>query len=94
MHPTLSASSTTADSVPLWLATEASYGSLRQQLLPEQSAWLLAQGFAAERYRVQSLPRADGHIAGAVVGLGGLATADALSLWDAAAMQERLPAAR
>jgi leucyl aminopeptidase len=92
VHPTLIASSTTADSVPLWLATEASYGSLRQQLLPEQSAWLLAQGFAAERYRVQSLPRADGHIAGAVVGLGCLATADALSLWDAAAMQERLPA--
>jgi leucyl aminopeptidase len=82
----------TVESVPLWLATEASFAALLQSLPPPQAAWAGAQGYAAERHRLLLLPAADGGLAGALWGLGALRAADELSLWDAAPLPERLPA--
>lgn len=79
--------------IPLWLATEGNYAALLQSLTPMQGAWAQAQGFAAERHRLQLLPDGDGALAGAVLGLGGNKAVDELSLWDAAPLPERLPAA-
>jgi len=78
-------------SVPLWLATDANYASLLQSLSAPQAAWARAQGYTAERHRLQLLPSADGQIAGAIWGLGTLAALDELSLWDAAPLADRLP---
>jgi leucyl aminopeptidase len=61
-------------------------------LPPLQGAWARAQGYAAERQRLLTLPGSDGAVAGALWGLGALPSADGLSPWDAAALPERLPA--
>src|ERR1700722_5107146 len=89
---TLLPSDSTLASLPLWLGTEASSAALLQSLPPPQAAWARAQGYAAERHRLLLLPAADGGLAGALGGLGGLRTPDELSLWDAAPLSERLPA--
>jgi leucyl aminopeptidase len=78
--------------VPLWLATDGALAALLQALPPPQAAWVRAQGFAAERHRLQLLPDASGAVAGAIVGLGAARDADELTLWDAAPLSERLPA--
>jgi leucyl aminopeptidase len=78
--------------IPLWLATDAAYAGLLEALPPVQSAWARAQGFAAERHRLLVLPDGAGRVAGALLGLGPLRSADELSLWDAAPLPERLPA--
>src|SRR5579863_6686650 len=78
--------------IPLWLATDAAYAGLLDALPPVQSAWARAQGFAAERHRLLVLPDGAGRVAGALLGLGPLRSADELSLWDAAPLPERLPA--
>ncbi len=89
---TLLRSETPGPTVPLWLVTEATYGALLQSLPAPQAAWARAQGFAAERQRLLLLPAADGGIAGALWGLGALPGLEELSVWDAAALPERLPA--
>ena len=89
---TLLPSDSTLASLPLWLATEASFAALLQSLPPSQAAWARAQGYAAERHRLLLLPAADGGLDGAIWGLGALRAADELSLWDAAPLPERLPA--
>ncbi|HEV7985332.1 MAG TPA: hypothetical protein VGP20_04145 [Steroidobacteraceae bacterium] len=78
--------------IPLWLATDGNYAELLQSLPPSQAAWAKAQGFTAERHRIQLLPDAGGAIAGALLGLGSTRIAEELSLWDAAPLSERLPA--
>jgi leucyl aminopeptidase len=89
---TLLSSDSAAASIPLWLLTEGSFAALLQLLPPPQAAWTRVQGYAAERHRLLLLPAEDGGIAGALWGLGALSTADELSLWDAAALPDRLPA--
>src|ERR1700683_871487 len=89
---TLLPSDSTLASLPLWLATEASFAALLQSLPPSQAAWARAQGYAAERHRLLLLPAADGGLDGAIWGLGALRAPDELSLWDAAPLRERLPA--
>ncbi len=81
-----------APGVPLWIATEASYGALLQSLPAAQAAWARSQGYAAERHRLQLLASSEGTIAGAIWGLGALRELDELSLWDAAPLPDRLPA--
>jgi leucyl aminopeptidase len=78
--------------VPVWLATDGDCTAVLQSLPPAQAVWARAQGFAAERHRLQLLPDESGAVAGAVLGLGPIASADELSLWDAALLAERLPA--
>ena len=80
-------------SLPLWLATEASFDALLETLTAAQIRWVQSQGYAPERHRLLLLPSNDGAIAGAIWGLGALAELDALSPWDVAALPERLPAA-
>jgi leucyl aminopeptidase len=78
--------------VPIWLATDSGWAALLQSLPPPQGQWAQAQGFAAERHRLQTLPDSAGAIAGVLLGLGPAASADECSLWDAALLAERLPA--
>ncbi len=79
--------------VPLWLATEASWPAVRAALPAAAQRWLDAQQFRAERHRALAWPDAAGRPAGAVLGLGSLATLDALDPWLAAGCPERLPPA-
>ncbi|HEY3730233.1 MAG TPA: leucyl aminopeptidase family protein [Steroidobacteraceae bacterium] len=78
--------------LPVWLATDGNQADLLQSLPAAQAAWARAQGFAAERHRLQLLPGADGAVAGAILGLGGARSVEDLTLWDAAPLSERLPA--
>jgi leucyl aminopeptidase len=54
--------------------------------------WVAATGFKAERHQVLLLPSADGTPRRAVLGLGALPSLDALELWHAAGLPDRLPA--
>ena len=80
--------------LPLWLLNEASFqGWLAQQ--PEPVAnWVRANAFQAERQRVLVLPGEAGQAGGALLGLGSLREPDDLTLWYAAGLSDRLPAAR
>jgi leucyl aminopeptidase len=89
---TLLPSDSAVASIPLRLVTDASLATALQSLPASQGAWARAQGYAAERQRLLLLPDADGGIAGALWGLGALPGCDDISLWDAAALPERLPA--
>jgi leucyl aminopeptidase len=75
---------------PLWLVTEAGLPAQLQQFDAATRQWVQGQNFQAERGRVLTLPGRDGAIVGAVAGLGPLAGAEQLGLWDAAAWPDRL----
>ena len=79
-------------SIPLWLATDDAVAALLQSLPAANGEWARALGFAAERHRLLLLPAADGGVAGALWGLGAMPGPDAITLWDAAPLPERLPA--
>jgi leucyl aminopeptidase len=55
-------------------------------------AWLKASQFKADRHQVALLPAADSRALGAVVGLGALHSLEAIDLWLAAGLPEKLPA--
>jgi leucyl aminopeptidase len=76
---------------PLWLVTEATLAAWIAEQPPAVQTWVRQNGFMAERHRVLPLPSAAGGVSGVVVGLGSLGGLDALSLWHAAALPERLP---
>ncbi|HTT07039.1 MAG TPA: leucyl aminopeptidase family protein [Steroidobacteraceae bacterium] len=76
----------------LRLVTESDWGALRAALPAHQARWAEAQGFNGQRHRLLPLPEPDGSLAGALWGLGDLAHPDALAVWDAAPLSERLPA--
>ena len=79
--------------VPLWLAGEANWPSVRA-LLPEgMRAWLDAQSFRGERHRCVAWPDAEGGVAGAILGLGAGPSDEPMDPWLAAACPERLPLA-
>ena len=80
--------------VPLHLVTEGEWPQWLARLEGGGGAWLRQHGFQAERGRVATLPAADGSVAAAVLGLGTMGSPGQLSLWDAAAAAERLPAGR
>ena len=88
----------TPDCVPVWLAAEQETdGWLRE--LPATAreaagAWAHATGFRAERHRVLLLPRPDGGLKGAVLGLGRLASQAELTPWHLAGLPDRLPGGR
>ena len=77
--------------LPLWLVTESDLPGWLGEQPAAFSAWVRAHAFQAERHRVLPLPGADGTVAGAVLGLGSLASPQDLKLWHAAGLSERLP---
>ncbi|MFT3905058.1 MAG: leucyl aminopeptidase family protein [Steroidobacteraceae bacterium] len=87
----LPAATDPASARALWLVTEPRLQTLRSTLDEPAQRWLAAQNFQAERQRVLPLPDASGAVESCLIGLGTLAGADALSLWDGAALPERLP---
>jgi leucyl aminopeptidase len=76
---------------PLWLLTETALPAWLGSQPARVASWVQAHGFQAERYRVLTLPGSEGEIAGALVGLGALRSADELTLWHAAGLPDRLP---
>ena len=84
----------TESAVPLWLASESTLAEVLAALAPAQATWVRNQGFQAEKGRIVAIPDAQGAVCGALAGLGPLQNLAALSLWEAAALPERLPAAR
>ena len=73
----------THNELPAWLAAQD----------PATQAWLKTQAFKADRHQVALLPSVDGRALQAVVGLGALTAPDAIELWHAAGLPEKLPAA-
>jgi leucyl aminopeptidase len=76
---------------PVWLVTEATYSQWLAEQSPAVQTWARQNSFAPERNRLLALPSAAGGISGVVVGLGSLPSLDALSLWHAAGLPDRLP---
>lgn len=92
MTADLISSAAASGSLPLWLLPE---NSLEAWLVDQPATvvqWARANQFAGERHRVLAVPGPDGKPSGALVGLGNLEVPDALSLWHAAPLPERLPA--
>ncbi len=81
-----------ADSRPLWLLTESELPRWLGEQPAQVASWIRGHAFQAEKHRVLAYPGARGDIAGAVVGLGALRSADDLKLWHAAGLSDRLPA--
>ena len=79
--------------LPLWLVTESTLDAWLAAQPERVATWVRTQGFQAERHRVTVIPGSDGSMAGAVAGLGALSTIDELTLWHAAGLVDRLPAA-
>jgi len=81
-----------AASRPLWLVTEADLPQWLAQQPQALAAWVRANGFQAERWRVLALPGPGGEVAGALLGVGPLAQTQDIKLWHCAGLSERLPA--
>ncbi len=80
-----------ASSLPLWLLSDAELPKWLAEQPADVASWVRANTFQAERHRVLALPGAGGSIAGAVVGVGPLASLGDLKLWHAAGLTDRLP---
>src|SRR5262245_17479108 len=76
--------------LPLWLLTDGTLQGWLAEQTAEVANWVRANGFLAEKQRVLMLPGADGNPAGALVGLGSLASVNELKLWHAAGLTDRL----
>jgi leucyl aminopeptidase len=77
--------------LPLSLVTESELPRWLERQPAATANWVRAHAFQGERHRVLPLPRGDGGIAGAVLGLGNLDAMSELKLWHAAGLRERLP---
>jgi hypothetical protein len=91
-QPEMLLTSDPGDARPLWLLTEADLPRWLSEQPPQVVTWVRANGFQGERHRVLTLPGADGHIEGVLVGLGSLRSTADLKLWHAAGLSDRLPA--
>jgi leucyl aminopeptidase len=78
-------------SVPIWLLRDSEVSSWRATQPTAVASWLDNNDFRGERHRVLLLPRPDGTVAGAVLGLGSLPAIEALSPWAIAGLPEKLP---
>jgi len=77
---------------PLWLVSE---GGLQEWLAGRDAgarSWLDALRFRAERHQVACLAAPDGSVSGAALGLGAVASLEALEPWHLAGAVDRLPA--
>lgn len=82
----------TATANDLHLLTHAGLAGWLETQEASTQAWLRHQSFKADRHQVVLLPPVAGRPLQAVVGLGALAGLDALELWHAAGLSEKLPA--
>lgn len=81
-----------SDSRPLWLVAETRLQEWLATQAPGTRAWLESMRFKAERQQLVVWPGEDGRPAGAALGVGALRSLDALDLWHAAGLPDRLPA--
>jgi leucyl aminopeptidase len=83
---------------PLWLVGEGDAEDWTQRVpAPDRAlaaAWARTHGFRGERGRLLAIPRADGELAGAALGLGRLASLAELAPQTLAGVPERLPQGR
>ena len=79
-----------AASLPLWLVSDTQFPQWLADQPADVAGWVRANGFQAEKQRVLALPAPGGRLAGAVVGLGSLASHADLKLWHAAGLVDRL----
>jgi leucyl aminopeptidase len=90
--------SSDASARPLWLVTEADADSWLARVPAADrgpvAAWARANGFRGERGRLLTLPRTDGELMGAAVGLGRMTNLIELSPQATAGLPERLPPGR
>jgi leucyl aminopeptidase len=93
MAALLKHSTTDSPALPVWLVTEGTLEAWLAAQAPAVGRWAAESGFKAERHRVLLVPDARGGVAGAALGLGRLADLAELSLWHAAGLADRLPAA-
>jgi leucyl aminopeptidase len=75
----------------LWLLTHSLLDGWLATRDARDRAWLQATGFRADRQQLALIPRADGTLGTAALGLGPLATLGDLDLWHVAGLPERLP---
>jgi leucyl aminopeptidase len=80
------------ESRPLWLLSDVDLPAWLAVQPAAVVSWVRAHNFQAERHRVLAIPGAQGNIASAIVGLGSLRDPNALTLWHAAGLADRLPA--
>jgi leucyl aminopeptidase len=81
------------ESLPLWLVSEAELGAWVSGQPSAMATWVRAHDFRAERHRILVLPRPDGSVGGAVLGLGPLRSPEEMTLWAMAGAPDRLPPA-
>lgn len=85
----------TADSRPIWLVTEATLAQFVAAQGTAARAVMSSQNFNAERHRVLLLPNEAGDPSAAVVlGLGPLTSLEQLRWWHVAGLPDKLPAGR
>lgn len=85
----------TADSRPIWLVTEATLAQFVAAQGTAARAVMSSQNFNAERHRVLLLPNEAGDPSAAVVlGLGPLTSPEQLRWWHVAGLPDKLPAGR
>lgn len=77
---------------PLWLVSEGELAAWSASREPAEQRWLDTVRFRADRHQVACLPGPQGDAVGAVLGVGSLASLEALDLWHLAGVPERLPA--
>ncbi len=80
-----------ANAYGLTLVLQSDLARWLESLDASARAWVAASGFKAERHQVVLLPSLDGVPRQAALGLGALPELDALELWHAAGLPERLP---
>jgi leucyl aminopeptidase len=79
-----------ANPLPLWLVTDGQLNAWLSEAPQVAAAWTRANAFQAEKNKVLMLPGPDGKAAGALVGLGALASLNDLKLWHSAGLSDRL----
>jgi leucyl aminopeptidase len=81
-------------SLPLWLVGESGLDAWLAEQPRATANWVRANAFAAEKHRVLPLAGEEGRPAGAVFGLGSLASLADLKLWNVAGLADKLPPGR
>jgi len=82
---------TAAAATPILLLHEDEFSTWRQQQAKPAQAWLDLQSFRGERGKLVLIPNEQGGIATVVLGLGKRSNEEAINMWSAASLVDRLP---